>query len=127
MRHALTYDDVALVPQFNNIPSRTEPSLESWLTRNKKVAIPILAANMDTVLSEELADILIEQGSVPIFHRFTSMEQQIEWVKKYKDKTFVSCGIQKLDETRKLLDLGAMGVCIDVAHGHSVTRAPRCA
>jgi IMP dehydrogenase len=119
MRHALTYDDVALVPQFNNIPSRTEPSLESWLTRNKKVAIPILAANMDTVLSEELADILIEQGSVPIFHRFTSMEQQIEWVKKYKDKTFVSCGIQKLDETRKLLDLGAMGVCIDVAHGHS--------
>ena len=34
MRHALTYDDVALVPQFNNIPSRTEPSLESWLTKN---------------------------------------------------------------------------------------------
>lgn len=119
MRHALTYDDVALVPQFNNIPSRTEPSLESWLTRNRKIDIPILAANMDTVMCEELANVLIEQGSVPIFHRFTSLDMQIQWVKKYEGKTFISCGIQKLDETRKLLDLGALGVCIDVAHGHS--------
>lgn len=119
MRHALTYDDVALVPQFNNIPSRTEPSLESWLTKKLKINIPILAANMDTVISEELADILIAQGSIPIFHRFTPFEEQKKWVKKYREKTFISCGIQKLDETRELLDLGALGACIDVAHGHS--------
>ncbi len=119
MRHALTYDDVALVPQFNNIPSRTEPSLESWLTKKLKLSIPLLAANMDTVVSVELAEILISQGSIPIFHRFTPFEEQIEWVKRFKDKTFISCGIQKLDETRKLLDLGALGACIDVAHGHS--------
>ncbi|MBX7065861.1 MAG: guanosine monophosphate reductase [Parachlamydiales bacterium] len=119
MRHALTYDDVALVPQFNNIPSRTEPSLESWLTRKLKIGIPILAANMDSVISEEMAEILIAQGSIPIFHRFTPFEMQEKWVKKFRDKTFISCGIQKIDETRKLLDLGALGVCIDVAHGHS--------
>ncbi len=119
MRQALTYDDVALVPQFNNIPSRTEPSLETWLTRNKKIGIPILAANMDTVMSYELAEKLLEAGSMPIFHRFTSMDDQIKWVKKFSGKTFISCGILKLDETRKLLDLGALGVCIDVAHGHS--------
>lgn len=119
MRHALTYDDVALVPQFNNIPSRTEPSLESWLTKKMKVSIPILAANMDTVISYELAEILIAQGSIPIFHRFSTFEEQVKWVKKFQGKTFVSCGILKLDETRKLLDLGALGACIDVAHGHS--------
>jgi IMP dehydrogenase len=119
MRHALTYDDVALVPQFNNIPSRTEPSLESWLTRQLKLNIPLLAANMDTVISEELAEVLLAQGSIPIFHRFTPFEEQKKWVKKFRDKTFVSCGIQKLEETRELLDLGALGVCIDVAHGHS--------
>ncbi|HSX25479.1 MAG TPA: guanosine monophosphate reductase [Chlamydiales bacterium] len=119
MRHALTYDDVALVPQFNNIPSRTEPSLESWLTKKMKVSIPILAANMDTVISYELAEILITQGSIPIFHRFSTFEEQMKWVKKFQGKTFVSCGILKLDETRKLLDLGALGACIDVAHGHS--------
>jgi IMP dehydrogenase len=119
MRHALTYDDVALVPQFNNIPSRTEPLLETWLTKKLKINIPILAANMDTVMGFELAEILLVQGSIPIFHRFTSYEDQVKWVKHFAGKTFISCGIQKLDETRKLLDLGALGVCIDVAHGHS--------
>ena len=119
MRHAFTYDDVALVPQFNNIPSRTEPSLETWLTKSLKIGIPLIAANMDTVIGEPLADILLDQGSIPIFHRFTPMEVQRKWVRRYEGKTFVSCGIQKLDETRELLDLGALGVCIDVAHGHS--------
>src|SRR3990167_4121825 len=119
MKHALTYDDVALVPQFNNIPSRTEPLLETWLTKNLKISIPLLAANMDTVMSEDLAEVLLEQGSIPIFHRFTSFELQKKWVKKFKGKTLISCGIQRIEETRELLDLGAIGVCIDVAHGHS--------
>src|SRR5579872_2485510 len=119
MRQAFTFDDVALVPQFNNVPSRTEPSLESWLTKNRKIDIPILCSNMDTAICEEMADLLLAQGSVPIFHRFTPFEVQQKWVKKYGPKTFVSCGIQKIDETRALLDLGAAGVCIDVAHGHS--------
>lgn len=119
MRYALTYDDVALVPQFNNIPSRTEPLLESWLTRRLKVNIPLVAANMDSVMSYPLADLLLANGTVPIFHRFTPLEEQVQWVKRYKEKTFISCGIQKIEETRQLLDLGARGVCIDVAHGHS--------
>lgn len=116
---AYTFDDVALVPQFNNVPSRTEPVLESWLTKNRKMHIPLLCANMDSAISEELADLLIKEGSLPIFHRFTEFETQKKWVKKYGDNTFISCGIQKIDETRALLDLGAAGVCIDVAHGHS--------
>lgn len=119
LRQAYTFDDIALVPQFNNVPSRTEPSLASWLTKNRKIGIPLLAANMDTVIGEELADVLIEEGSIPIYHRFTDFENQKKWVKKYGQNTFISCGIQKLEETRELLDLGAAGVCIDVAHGHT--------
>lgn len=119
MRKAYTFDDVALVPQFNNVPSRTEPSLETWLTKERKIDIPLLCSNMDTAISEELADLLIAQGTLPIFHRFTSQENQLKWVKKYRENTFISCGIQKIEETRALLDAGAAGVCIDVAHGHS--------
>lgn len=121
IKKGYTFDDIALVPQFNNVPSRTEPSLESWLTRNIKVQMPLLAANMDSVINESLADILVDEGSMPIFHRFTSFEEQKRWVEKYGERMFVSCGIQmqKIDETRFLLDLGAAGVCIDVAHGHS--------
>lgn len=118
-RKAFTFDDVALVPQFNNVPSRTEPSLETWLTKNRKMQIPIICSNMDTAISEEMADILLAEGSIPIFHRFTTMDVQEKWVKKFAGKTFISCGILKIDETRKLLDLGALGACIDVAHGHS--------
>lgn len=118
-----TFDDVALIPQFNNVPSRTEPELDSWLTTKRKLGIPLLCANMDTTISEDLANILIEKGSVPIFHRFTAdFDVQKKWVKRYGNKTFVSCGIgkEKLEEVRKLFDLGAGGVCIDVAHGHSM-------
>ncbi len=118
-RKAYTFDDVALVPQFNNVPSRTEPLLETWLTKNRKMNIPIICSNMDTAISEELAEILLEAGSIPIFHRFTGMDVQEHWVKKYKERTFISCGILRIDETRKLLDLGAVGACVDVAHGHS--------
>ena len=118
-RRGYTFDDVALVPQFNNVPSRTEPSLETWLTKNRKIHVPILCANMDTAIGDDLADILIKEGSVPIYHRFTPFEAQLKWVKKYGQNTFISCGILKIDETRTLLDAGAAGVCIDVAHGHS--------
>src|SRR4051812_4468117 len=119
MKKAFTFDDVALVPQFNNVPSRTEPSLETWLTKNRKVSMPLLCANMDTVIGDDLADVVIGEGSIPIFHRFTTFEKQMKWVKKYGERTFISCGIQKIDETRALFDAGAAGACIDVAHGHS--------
>lgn len=120
-KKSYTFDDVSLVPQFNNVPSRTEPNLETWLTRDRKIHIPLLASNMDSVIGEEMAELLISQGSMPIFHRFTPFESQAKWVQKFKDKTFISCGVHmsKTEETRKLLDLGAAGVCIDVAHGHS--------
>ncbi|MCK4935119.1 MAG: guanosine monophosphate reductase, partial [Simkaniaceae bacterium] len=122
MKKSYTFDDVALVPQFNNVPSRTEPKLESWLTRNRKISIPLICANMDTTISEDLAAVLLARGSTPIFHRFTdNFESQKKWVKKHQNETFISCGIgdAKLKEARLLLDEGALGVCIDVAHGHS--------
>ncbi len=81
--------------------------------------MPLVCANMDTAISEDLAKILIKEGSVPIFHRFTDFETQKKWVKKFGDKTFISCGIQHLEQTKELLSMGAAGVCIDVAHGHS--------
>ena len=40
------------------------------LAKDRKIGIPLLAANMDTVISEELAFNLINSGTYPIFHRF---------------------------------------------------------
>jgi IMP dehydrogenase len=119
MKEYLTFDDVALKPQYNNVPSRTDPILNTWLTTTIKLGCPILASNMDTVISDKLADVLIENGSYPIFHRFTDYETQLNWVNKYKDKCFISCGLTKIEQTCQLLNAGAVGVCIDIAHGHS--------
>ena len=118
---AFSFDDICLVPQYNNIMSRTTPSLETWLTKNSKVMQPLIPANMDTVISEELADVLIKNGSLPIFHRFANIETQLEWVKKYGNNCFVSCGVNNIDQLKPLFDAGARGVCIDIAHGHSLT------
>lgn len=121
MKRFYTFDDVALVPQFNNIPSRTEPTTETWLTQKRKIDIPIIASNMDTVISRELATVLLRRGSMPIFHRFVDFHEQESWIKEFGEKTFISAGLHSIDKTRQLLDLGAAGVCVDVAHGHSLT------
>ena len=119
MEEKLTFEDVALVPQYNNILSRTTPVLETWLTKNIKVQMPLIPSNMDTVIGDDLADILVNNGSMPIFHRFTDIETQKNWIKKYKDNCFISCGLNNIEQTIELLNLGARGVCIDIAHGHS--------
>lgn len=119
MREALTFDDVALVPRFNNVESRTEPNLSTWLTRNLRVGMPLVPANMDTVIGTELAKILVANGGIPIFHRFTSLENQKKWVEEFNGKVVLSCGVGKFDEISSLADLGPVGLCIDVAHGHS--------
>ena len=115
----LTFDDIALMPQYNNVPSRTEPTVETWLTKDIQVGIPLIPANMDTVIGEELAEIILRNGSYPIFHRFTSLEQQFKWIEKFNGRVFISAGLGKLADTLILLEGGAMGVCLDVAHGHS--------
>lgn len=119
MRKVLTFDDVALVPQYSNIASRTEPDLSTWLLKDKKIGMPLLAANMDTVIGDQLADVLIDNDGFPIFHRFTSLEQQRLWVKKYCDggKASISTGLNNPD-LEDLIDLGASIVTFDIAHGH---------
>lgn len=117
---SLTFDDVALVPQFNNVSSRLDPSLETWITKNISVKTPLIPANMSNVISVEMARVLIENGGVPIFHRFAPLEEQIAWVEELKGNLFVSIGVgeNEFENAKTLLDKGALGVCIDIAHGH---------
>ncbi len=121
MREALTFDDVALVPRYNNVASRIDPTIDlsSWLTQNLKVGLPLIPANMDTVISSELAQVIVKNGGIPIFHRFTDFETQKDWVSEFDGKVILSCGVGKFDEISRLLDLDPVGICIDVAHGHS--------
>ena len=105
MREALTFDDVALVPRFNNIPSRVDPDLDlsTWLTKNLKTGMPLVPANMDTVIGTELAQIITNNQGIPIFHRFTDFETQKTWVNKFDGKVILSCGMGKFNEISNLM------------------------
>lgn len=120
IRKALTFDDVTLVPQYNNIQSRTEPDLSTWLTTKTRISIPLLAANMDTVIGYELAEVLLQNGTPPIFHRFTNVKEQLRWGKRFGPRTYMSIGAG-VDEKilEKFAKYDVAGLVIDIAHGHS--------
>lgn len=92
-KEVLTFNDVSLVPKYNDGLSRMDPRVNSILTKECTVEIPIVNSPMDTVISLELAEVLRSYGSIPIFHRFyknpTTMEDTI---KEYGHSCFISCG-----------------------------------
>jgi len=116
-----TFNDLALIPRYNPIESRTHVNLESYLTKKTKIKIPLVAANMDTVIDDNLADLLIKNGTYPIFHRFTSLDKITNWAKKYNNNCYLSCGY----DYDKIIGLAekynCRGICVDIAHGHSKT------
>lgn len=125
MERAYSYDEVFMYCKYNNVPSRSEPSVKTWLTKNIEMDIPVLAANMDTVINEPLADVLLVAGSIPIFHRFyKNTDELVRLVQKFDRKCFMSVGVADLYDIFKLIDtnnLNPIGLCVDVAHGHSMT------
>ena len=80
---ALTFDDVLLVPAYSNILPR-EASLETKLTRDITLNIPIISAAMDTVTESRLAVSLAQQGGIGIIHKNLSIGGQATEVRKVK-------------------------------------------
>jgi IMP dehydrogenase len=119
LRRFLTFDDVGLIPKFNNIRSRLNVSLETKITTNIKTNIPFIPANMDTVMGNELASVIKEYGGIGIFHRFSPIEKRLEWLNDYPD-FFQSCGVADWEDTLVLIKAGCKRYCIDIAHGHSI-------
>jgi len=80
---ALTFDDVLLVPgQSDVIPS--EVSVQTQLTHNIPLNVPIISSAMDTVTESRMAIALAQQGGLGIVHRNLTIEQQAEEVDKVK-------------------------------------------
>ncbi|HEX8993613.1 MAG TPA: IMP dehydrogenase [Anaerolineales bacterium] len=81
---ALTYDDVLLVPQHSDIPSRRQLSTQTRLTRTIPLQAPILSANMDTVTESEMAIVMAREGGIGIIHRFMTIEEQVRQIGRVK-------------------------------------------
>ncbi|MDO8609752.1 MAG: IMP dehydrogenase [bacterium] len=120
----LTFDDVLLIPRKTNIASRSHVDLSSQLTPKIKLSLPIISANMDTVTESPMAIALGELGGIGIIHRFLTIEQEVEEIKKVKKaghKVGGAVGINNdhLERAEALIKAGVDVIVIDVAHGHS--------
>ena len=73
---ALTFDDVLLVPQESKVLPR-DVELQTRLTNNITMNIPLLSAAMDTVTESDMAVALAREGGVGIIHKNLSIDNQV--------------------------------------------------
>ena len=83
-REGLTFDDVLLVPKYSDITSRSQTDLSTRLSRNIKLGMPFVSANMDTVTESAMAVAMARAGGIGIIHRFLSISEQSEEVLRAK-------------------------------------------
>ena len=83
VHEALTFDDVLLEPAYSDILPR-EVSLQTHLTRQLRLNIPIVSAAMDTVTEARLAITLAQEGGIGIIHKNMPPQEQARQVRHVK-------------------------------------------
>lgn len=119
-REGLTYDDVLLVPKKTNLATRDDADVSTMLSRNIKLNIPFVSANMDTVTESTMAIAMALEGGIGIIHRFLSIEDQVSKVLRVKrsqniiiDNPHTLTPNKTLGEAKALMDLhGIKGLLI---------------
>ena len=120
--HAITFDDVLLVPSYNHHESRRVVETTSTDRLGKlSLELPIISSNMDTITESSMANFMGSKGAMGALHRFMSIEENIEEFKKCQSNVFVSigCTAAELERAEALRDAGANYFCVDVAHAHA--------
>ncbi|MBS5148989.1 MAG: GMP reductase [Veillonella sp.] len=118
------YEDVQLIPNKCIVTSRSECDTHVKLG-NRTFRLPVVPANMQTIIDEELAEKLAREGYFYIMHRFQP-ERRMDFVKRMHDLNLyssISIGVKPeefalVDEFKKA-NLTPEYITIDIAHGHS--------
>lgn len=120
------YEDIQLVPNKCIVKSRSEIDTRikfGPMTFN----IPVVPANMQTVIDKKLAVWLAQNGYFYIMHRFDE-DERLPFVKRMHDQgLFASISVGVKPKEHELIDeLAAQNlvpeyITIDIAHGHSDT------
>lgn len=138
----LDFDDVLIRPKRSELGSRKDVDLIREFTflhsLNKYIGIPILAANMDTIATIDMADALRRHQLGVALHKYYSIDDLVAYFEKVEDEhtklirrsdgmdtVFYSMGILDADrekltaflEQKFSFDLPYL--CVDVANGYS--------
>lgn len=126
----LDFKDVLIRPKRSTLRSRSEVSLEReyHFSNSKKTykGVPIMAANMDTTGTFEVATALAEHGLFTCMHKHYSVEEWVDFADKHPSalpNIAVSAGTSSSDHSKikAILDAvpGVTSICLDVANGYS--------
>lgn len=83
LQKALTFEDILLVPAYSEVLPK-EVSLQTKLTKNIALNIPLVSAAMDTVTESRAAIAMARLGGIGIIHKNMDIQSQVEQVKKVK-------------------------------------------
>ena len=121
----LKYSDIILVPKLSEVKSRSEVSVNCTLG-NQQFNLPVIPANMKTVINEALARTLSDGHFFYVMHRFgISNYEFVKTANKESWRTIsISVGVKPCDidllEQIAKDNLRVDYITIDIAHGHSI-------
>jgi IMP dehydrogenase len=126
----LNYDDVLIVPQYSEIESRSKVDISSNLTPSIKLNIPIVIANMESVVNQSVIYAASQMGAAAIMHRYDKpnwIQREINELDHNRTYPIIpSIGVGN-DQVKIALDYmchnfntkKTHAICIDIAHGDS--------
>ncbi|PFW39700.1 GMP reductase [Bacillus thuringiensis] len=124
MENVFDYEDIQLIPAKCIVNSRSECDTTVTLGKHK-FKLPVVPANMQTIIDERIATYLAENNYFYIMHRFQP-EKRISFIRDMQSRGLIasiSVGVKE-DEYEFVQQLAAEQltpeyITIDIAHGHS--------
>ena len=117
------YDNILLLPRKCRVDSRSECDTTMALGPHR-FKLPVVPANMKTVVDEPITEMLAREGYFYVMHRFDL--DSLAYARSMRDKGLIvslSVGVKQADY--ELVDklaaegIGADYLTIDIAHGHA--------
>ncbi len=106
-----TFDDFLFRPQHSPVATRRAVDLAMPLVEGLRIGLPIVGANMDTVVGEEMARALALEGAFGFLHRSSPIDIQAARVKYVKtrhsyviEKPLVLPRTATIAEVRRLIE-----------------------
>ncbi|PAD66814.1 GMP reductase [Bacillus sp. 7586-K] len=124
MENVFDYEDIQLIPAKCIVNSRSECDTTVTLGGHT-FKLPVVPANMQTIIDETISIYLAENGYFYIMHRFEP-EKRIDFIKMMKSRGLIasiSVGVKEEEygfiEQLASEQLIPEFITIDIAHGHS--------
>jgi len=124
MENVFDYEDIQLIPAKCIVNSRSECDTTVKLGGHT-FRLPVVPANMQTIIDEKIAHYLAKNGYFYIMHRFEP-EKRISFIKDMQGQGLIaSISVGVKDEEYHFIEqlaaenLSPEFITIDIAHGHS--------